>query len=323
MGRILSLICCLALAAAVTAAPGVSALYYVNRQPLTLIGEPEEFSPEIAVYRGEERLAAEDLTWAEEGHSGKALLLPGDGTFLRIDTRVTRVTQFTFSAWINWQGGESNQRLFTVARGTQNYFTFSPNLKDDSRGINGVYMGYQAGGKKLELYNKAEGGVSYAMPRDQWHHLAVVSDNASFKVYLDGVLWLQDKILANVNGVAAGTFDIGAGVWGDPSLHALLDEVVIYPSALNAGRVRNLAGEREPVYLPTEPEPTVTDAVTTAEPTEPEPTKQVTRVVTLTPTLWGIPLWAVWVIGGVVLTFLAVTVIANLAEKGRKEEEEK
>lgn len=316
MRRILSLALCLLLAMPF----GASALYYVNRQPLTLVGEPEDFSPEIAVFRGEEQLDQADLTWVE-GRTGKALLLPGDGTFLRVDSQVTRVTQFTFSAWINWQGGESNQRLFTIARGTQNYFTFSPNMRDEARGINGVYMGYQSGGtggKTLDLFNRIEGDESYAMPRDQWHHVAVVSDNASFKVYLDGVLWLQDKLFANVNGIAANSLDIGGGVWGDPSLHALLDDVVIYPSALSAGRVRALVGEREPAYLPTEPEPTATTA-TEPIPTETEPTALVTEVRTLTPTLFGIPVWAVGVIGGIILTYIVVTVIANLAQKRREE----
>ena len=250
MRRVLSYILCFVLAAALTAPVGVSALYYVNRQPLVLVGEPEEFSAEIGVYRGEEQLDQSALTWVE-GRSGKALLLPGDGTFLRVDSRVTRVTQFTFSAWINWQGGESNQRLFTVARGTQSYFTFSPNRRDDARGINGVYMGYQAGTRKLDLFNQIDGDESYAMPRDEWHHLAVVSDNGSVKVYLDGVLWLQDKLCANLNNVAVNSLDIGSGVWGDPTLHALLDDVTIYPTALSAGRVRTLAGEREAAYLPT------------------------------------------------------------------------
>lgn len=302
----------------------VSAIGYDRQNRLSVVTEPDALPADgIRYYRGEEQIAAEDLQWVDNGYDGRALYLPGDGTFLRLDYTVTRVTQFTFSAWVNRQGDESGQRLFSVARSDQNYLTFSPYMYDPAlfreNGIaNGVYLRYQYGGAngtQLDLFNPTNENVSYALPKNEWHHVAVTSDGRTVQVYIDGVLWLEDRMLHTVYELMAHSLDIGMGEWGDPTLNALLDNVEIYRTVLGAEDIRALAGvEDTPAYLPTAPTSTTTDATfAPATTTGGEPVRQ-----TLSNTLWGMPLWGVYTLGGIVLTYVVLTVVLNIHDRKKK-----
>ena len=66
------------------------------------------------------------------------------------------------------------------------------------------------------------------------------------------------------------------------------------------------------VYLPTQPTTTVTEAPTTIPTTIPTTTAH----RTLSATLFGVPMWGVYVIIGVVLAYIALTVVANLVKRG-------
>ncbi len=302
-----------------------AAINYDRTHRLTVVSEPEALPTDgIRYYRGEEQITAEELTWVD-GYDGKALSLPGDGTFLRLDYTVARVTAFTFSAWVNWQGGESGQRLFSVARSNENYLTFSPYMYNTAlyKGngfANGVYLRYQYGGENgtvVDVFNPTDEAVSYALPQNEWHHVAVTSDGRTVQVYIDGVLWLEERMMTTVYELNAHSLDIGTGEWGDPTLNALLDNVELYRKVLSVAEIQMLAGyseEGETVYLPTAPSvtTTTTTTVTTTVPTEPP--RQ-----TLGKTLFGMPLWGVYIVGGIVTAYVTLTVLLNLHERKRKD----
>ncbi len=287
---------------------------------LGVISEPEALSAEdVSYYVGETRHNLSELEWVEGGHSGKALRLAGDGGYLRLSYTVTRVVGFTFSAWVNPQGGESGQRLFTVARGTANYLTVSPWMCDQSKQLNGVYLRYQfggTGGKVVELGNPTAPDISYALPQGEWHHIAVTSDGKTLKLYIDGVRWFEDQVLNALAELQAYSLDIGTGEWGDPTINALLDDVEIYNYALNETRIRELAGragETVEPYLPTRP--ATTTAPTTAAPTTATTVPTTTAPQTLSRTVLGVPMWGVWTIIGIVTAWLLLTLAANIMHK--------
>ncbi|MBO5797612.1 MAG: LamG domain-containing protein [Clostridia bacterium] len=314
---------CLSLWLFAAALPASAAGY--RGYELPVITEPEEFSDaDVGVYIGEEKISSDKLEWVDNGYEGKALKLSGDGQFLRLGHSISRVAKFSFSAYVNWQGGESGQRLFTVARATQNFLSFSPymynnELTADGGCVNGVYLGYQYGGprgKVVHMFNPAQpGDVTYALPQGEWHHVAVVSDARTMKVYIDGVLWLEEQILISVAELQAHSIDIGSGEWGDKTLSALLDNVSVYRKALSAEEVRELAGVTGgEAYLPTQPPTTTTEPTTTTPPTTPPTTAR----QTLAKTLWGVPMWGIYTIGGVVAAYAVITLVANILHKRSK-----
>lgn len=328
MRRVISSLCVAILLLCACPLSSSAKLWY-SGEKLSLITEPESFSAEVACYCGEETIASDDLTWVDNGYEGKALKLSGDGTFLRLPYTFVQVPQFTFAAWVNWQGGESGQRLFTVARATENYLTFSPfnysrDIVDEQGFLNGLHLEYQyggEGGKIVNMFNATDDTVCYALPENAWHHVAVVTDARSLKVYIDGILWLEEQVLMGLAELRAYSLDIGMGEWGDPTLNALLDNVEIYRAALSEERIKELAGVAEgpenTVYLPTKPAATTTTTTTTAA-----ATVTTTARETVSQTAFGMPLWGLYFIGGVVLLYIAATVAVNIPQWKKKKEDD-
>lgn len=325
MKRIVSvLLCCVLLLSPALPVGAAGYRGYV----LNVVTEPEDFSDEdVSVYIGDEKIPSGELEWVDNGYEGKALKLSGNGEFLRLGYSVPRVAKFSFSAWVNWQGGESGQRLFTIARATDNFLTFSPYMSNpdmtaEGGCLNGLYLGYQYGGSRGKVVNMftptQPGDVTYALPREEWHHVAVVSDARTLKVYIDGVLWLEERVLTSMAELQAHSLDIGNGEWGDPTLNALLDNVAVYRKALSADEVRELAGATEggEVYLPTQPPTTTTEPTTTVPTTPPTTQKQ-----TLGKTVFGVPMWGIYTIVGVVAAYTVTTITANVLQKRNKRKE--
>lgn len=287
---------------------------------LSIVSEPETFSAEdVTYYKGDQVLTAGDLVWVDDGYEGKALKLSGNGEFLRLWHTVVRVPAFTFSAMVNWQGGESGQRLFTIARDNTSYITVSPFMYDPAIHMqdgfaNGLYMRYQfngTGGTVFDMFNPTSEEVSYKLPQNTWHHVAMVADGETVKLYIDGVRWFEEQVLTSLYEIQPHSLDIGAGEWGDPTLNALLDNVEIYRSALNEQEILALAGQRADVYLPTRPTTTEPEPTTTMPSTVPTTTAR----KTLDATLWGVPMWGVYAIIGVVAAYVALTVVLNIVRR--------
>lgn len=329
--RILRIIAVSLLLLALSPLPSVSAAGYRNGR-INVVDEPETFSTaDVTYYVGEETRPAADMVWVDGGRSGKALQLTGNGEFLRLGYSVTRVTDFTFSGWINWQGDAGNgltgQRIFTLARGTSHYLTLSPHMKNtslysDGGYLNGIYLRYQYGdvnGKVINLFNPTGSDITYALPQYEWHHLAVVSDGRTLKLYIDGVRWFEEQLLTTMVELRANTLDIGAGEWGDPTLNALLDDVTLYNTALSESRIKELAGaeEREP-YHPTAPPTTTTETPSTTIPITTTPT---TMPATLDKTIWGVPMWGIRIIGVVLIVYVILVVVVNVLKAREKRRE--
>lgn len=94
----------------------------------------------------------------------------------------------------------------------------------------------------FEQFNPAADGVSYGLPEGSWHHVAVVSDEHSMKVYIDGTLWFDDPLLMSMVELQALTMKIGAAYDGGRCLHAELDDTALYEVALTADQIRMMAG---------------------------------------------------------------------------------
>jgi len=90
------------------------------------------------------------------------------------------------------------------------------------------------------------GGVSASVPMTQgWHHIAVVRDATSLKLYVDGRLVADHSLAGYANPVVANDDPapitrLGADIDGTSRFAGLVDEVALFRRALTAGDIAEL-----------------------------------------------------------------------------------
>ena len=116
-----------------------------------------------------------------------------------------------------------------------------------------LYFGFHHGGddaqnKNMEYWKPAvPGQETYAIPQGEWHHIAVVSDQKSLKLYIDGVLYYNRVLIMGLVEMKANKLTVGSGIWDDPTLNALIDDVALYEFALTGEPVLMLARGVDPL----------------------------------------------------------------------------
>lgn len=307
---------------------------YVNDK-LNILSEPGETSEYVSFYKDGEKQDIESLTWVE-GRRGQAVRLDGVSEYLQVAGAQIKVNAFSFATWINWQGAQDpdnpdsqyNQRVFTIARNADRWFTLSPFLRDPERADengkipNGVYWGFNMGGQNgtlVEQWNPAaDGRESYGLPQNEWHHLAVVSTGQEIQFYIDGRLWSSDLIVTSIAELQAPNMKIGTGIWDDPTLNALLDDTAIYQVALTPEQVVRLVNDLDPFSEDPLPEettgyvPTATPTTTTAPQ---EPTTTASHIDLNKPSaLFGVPTWAMYLIIAILVLFVVLSIVLSIIE---------
>lgn len=200
---------------------------------------------------------------------------------------------------------------------------FQPLCRDASKqkeggSLNGVYLdlGFNKTktqeGMHFEQFNPAADGVSYGLPEGSWHHVAVVSDEHSMKVYIDGTLWFDDPLLMSMVELQALTMKIGAAYDGDRCLHAELDDTALYEVALTADQIGMMAGGVDPFadgasmppstapYIPTAPAPVSSEVSGTGDEDD-RPA-----------TVFGFPVAGLVIMGGVVVVFAGLSILLSV-----------
>lgn len=251
----------LSLAVPAAAAPG-----YETGHRLVMASEPGEQSPYTEYYEGETPAPAERMVWTDGGVEGQALSLSGQGEFLRIRYAQLQVHAITVAGWFRWRGAAEGadeaaafqQRLFTLYRNDQMWLSVKPRWRDfsrtdaDGKSPDGVYMAFSMGqGDETSFFDfwnpVTPNRENYGLPLNEWHHVAMTMDGQYLRLYVDGTLWFERLLVLGVEEMRAGTLDIGAGRWGEPTLNALVDDVVVYDAALTAGQIDRLKDGGDPM----------------------------------------------------------------------------
>lgn len=310
-----------------------AALPGFSKGRLWIVTEPEETSDLVSYYRDGEEQDKAGMTWVD-GRDGKALLLDGKSEYLQVGYNQLKTNFFSFTAWVNWQGapegGEESsrydQRLFTYARRQERWLSVSPFARDTAKQaenggyLNGLYLdfnfnsGRNQPATRLEQFNGAQDGISYGLPENEWHHIAVVSDQQTMKLYVDGTLWFDDILIMSMVELQALTLKVGAGVGDEGYLHAMLDDVALYEVALTDEQVAVMAAGADPLndepmpettapYIPTEP-------AATAAPTQPAHGGGAT--------IFGLPVITVVLVGGVLVLVIGLSLFLSLRQPGGK-----
>ncbi|MFH0892368.1 MAG: DUF2341 domain-containing protein [Candidatus Falkowbacteria bacterium] len=168
-------------------------------------------------------------TAAKFGNGGN---FDGTGDYLNLGDRPSLVvtTDFTFSAWVFWNG--SGNSMIYVS-GNTNFQYYSIGINSNS-GCSANYFEFVE-----------DGGPCYpsdtTFPASSWHHVTIVKNGDSgenLTFYIDGN---QDGSASVGDVFADGTKRIGARVEiADRFFNGMLDEIRIYNRALSPVEVRKL-----------------------------------------------------------------------------------
>lgn len=170
------------------------------------------------------------------GQQGQALDFDGTSHHVELPPAIANTNAFTFAAWVNWDGGAANQRIFDFGDDTSRFVYLSPNAGGELR------VGLRNGSGTTGTVGTA------ALPTGSWQHVAVTIQGGTASIYLNGVLQAQGTL---ADPALSGTLRnyLGKSQWAaDPLFNGRLDEVVIADSAMSEAQVATLMGNTLPPF---------------------------------------------------------------------------
>lgn len=162
------------------------------------------------------------------GQHGQALDFNGTGDHVELPPAIASSNAFTFAAWVNWDGGAANQRIFDFGDDTSQFFFLSPNVGGEMR------VGLRNG-------SGTTGSIATAaLPTGSWQHVAVTMQGSTARIYLNGVQQVQGTL---ADPALSGTLQnyLGKSQWAaDPLFNGKLDDVVVADSAMSEAQIAAL-----------------------------------------------------------------------------------
>lgn len=237
MRRITAFVVCLLLifSVAVTAAPA-------DKPADTVYILPEGKVDKQITYHGEEKKPT-----FEKGRSdGNAIALNGS-EYLTADIADLQAP-FTLSAWVNWQGENADQRIFSlVKQGSENYLALSPFTdtavvgKPAANGVTLLTSCFKEQFLRENYYHPSVAGVTDALTRNTWHHIAFTVTENSVTVYIDGVHWQTVTLPFAYAELGADTLYIGSAVDGANGFVGQIQAFTLHGDVLDAVAVARKA----------------------------------------------------------------------------------
>lgn len=227
---------------------------YSNNR-LIIAAEPDITDDEhVGYYENDKSADLADITWVEgRPDHGKAVTLGGDGDYLSIGYYQLRLTNFSVSMWVNWQGGEAGQNLLTIWQDEDNYIALSPYATDpdhpDPEGkiLNGLELTVVIEGEKQTAYRASLPSVQTSLPTNEWHQITIVGVQPQLSLYVDGVLWTETTWAIGLRELNPDFMHIGDNIGDGPFLNAVVDDVEIYATDLSYQQIKLLAAGLDPL----------------------------------------------------------------------------
>ncbi|MDH3455888.1 MAG: fibronectin type III domain-containing protein [Gemmatimonadota bacterium] len=165
------------------------------------------------------------------GYSGTALSFDGDDDFVLVpdDDALDLAGDFTISIWVNWINNNIDADVLRKGntRNASDWYLIEISDNHIHARLNG-----SSGGTNLDQVPILNDGV--------WHHVAVVRDASSNRIYVDGVLRddsgrnLGD--LSNSNNLTFGSKDTG----DEDFFNGMIDDIRFYNRALTEQEITDL-----------------------------------------------------------------------------------
>lgn len=180
----------------------------------------------------------------EPGVSGKALRLDGENSFLQLPANLGNNDQFSFAAWVKWDGGPLWQRIFSFGDAHNHDMSLLPN-----DGLNRMRFTLTTPGGGWNLY-------ATALTPGEWTHVAVtIGDRRRPDHPPSGILYINgeeaDRTEAtipprqlNARYNYVGRNQAGRG---SPLFSGTIDDLHIRNEVIPAEEIASLAAPPQPV----------------------------------------------------------------------------
>lgn len=173
------------------------------------------------------------------GHSGQAIRLDGVNDYVQLPANIGQSASFTFAAWVNWNGGAGNQRIFDLGADTNSYLYLTP-----SSGANTLRFGISTNG------NGAEQAItSTVLTSGSWTHVAVTINGTTGKLFVNGTLVASNASMTINPAMVLTKYNyLGKSEFSDPLFAGKLDDVFFAGYALTDAQVAALPTSTPPQF---------------------------------------------------------------------------
>ena len=174
------------------------------------------------------------------GQSGQAIQLDGVRDYVQMPANVGDSTNFTFAAWVNWNGGANWQRLFDLGADTSQYLFLTPSSGANTLRFAITTSGY-SGEQRLESSPLTPGG---------WTHVAVTINGTTGKLFVNGTsVATNNSMTINPATVMTKYNYLGKSQFSaDPLFAGQLDDVFFAGYALTDSQVAALPTTSPPQF---------------------------------------------------------------------------
>lgn len=175
------------------------------------------------------------------GKFGQAIALNGSTDYLQLSPRIGDTADWSFTGWVNWNGGADWQRIFDLGADTGHYMFLTPKA-----GGSGMRFAINSGTGEQQL-NTA------ALSVGAWTHLAVTILGSTGKLFINGVAVATNTAMT-INPIDIGTqFNyLGKSQFtADPLFGGRFDDFRFVSSALSDAQVAAIYNTPPPLFRAT------------------------------------------------------------------------
>lgn len=179
------------------------------------------------------------------GHSGQAIDLDGSNDYVILPENLADCDDFTFAAWIYWDGGGQWQRIFDFGTNNVRYMFLTPRSGSNTLRFDITTTG-NSNQQRLETTQLATG---------QWKHIAVTISGNTGKLFVNGSqVDINTSMTLNPSDLGAMTNYLGRSHFVQDALfNGRLDDVHIADYALTNAQITALyngtLGNVAPAFL--------------------------------------------------------------------------
>ena len=175
------------------------------------------------------------------GHNGgTALQFDGEDDHVILPDSLSDGTDFTFAAWVYWDGGSAWQRIFDFGILDSNYYMFLTPTTGSALRFSMTTSGW-SGEQRLTSTS--------ALPQNTWTHVAITISGDTGRMYVNGTqVAVNTSMTINPADLGAIQHYLGRSMFpSDPYFAGQLDDVIFLDTALTATQIAALQTTQPPV----------------------------------------------------------------------------